>query len=111
MGKSASSREAITLFLADDHPVLRAGLKVSPYRQPDLEVCAEAPNGFEAVTLVETLALDLVVIDVSLPGLNGGDATRQIKKLRPGLPVLALSVHEEIPFVRMMSTRALPATC
>ena len=99
---SLNRARRLRLLLADDHPVLRAGLKVLLTAERDLEVCAEAPNGFEAVTLVETLALDLVVMDVSLPGLNGGDATRQIKKLRPGLPVLALSVHEEIPFVRMM---------
>ena len=99
---SHSDAPWLRLLLVDDHPVLRAGLKALLSAELDLEVSAEAPNGFEAVTLVETLALDLVVMDVSLPGLSGADATRQIKKLRADLPVLALSVHEEIPFVRML---------
>lgn len=99
---SLNEASRLRLLLADDHPVLRAGLKALLSAEPDLEVSAEAPNGLEAVALVEAHALDLVVMDISLPGLNGADATRQIRKLRPGLPVLALSVHEEIPFVRML---------
>jgi DNA-binding NarL/FixJ family response regulator len=92
----------LRLLLVDDHPVLRAGLKALLSAELDLEVTAEASSGLAAVLLVETLGLDLVVMDNSLPGLNGADATRQIKRMRPELPVLALSVHEEIPFVRMM---------
>ena len=90
------------ILLVDDHPVLRAGLKALLSAEPDFDVVAEAADGFEAVTFAESRDLDLVLMDVSLPGLGGADATRQIKKLRPDLPVLALSVHEEIPFVRMM---------
>lgn len=99
---SHSDAPWLRLLLVDDHPVLRAGLKALLSAELDLEVSAEAPNGFEAVTLVETLDLDLVVMDVSLPGQSGADATRQIKQLRADLPVLALSVHEEVPFVRML---------
>jgi DNA-binding NarL/FixJ family response regulator len=98
----AFSDRPLHLLLVDDHPVLRAGLKALLSAELDLEVTAEASGGLAAVMLVETLGLDLVVMDNSLPGVNGADATRQIKKSRPELPVLALSVHEEIPFVRMM---------
>jgi DNA-binding NarL/FixJ family response regulator len=97
-----SETQPLRLLLVDDHPVLRAGLKALLSAEFDFDVSAEAQNGLEAVTLVESMIFDLVVMDVSLPGLNGADATRQIRKLRPELPVLALSVHEEIPFVRML---------
>jgi DNA-binding NarL/FixJ family response regulator len=100
--KAFTDQPPLRLLLVDDHPVLRAGLKALLSAELDLEVTAEASSGLAAVMLVETLGLDLVVMDNSLPGLNGADATRQIKKIRPELPVLALSVHEEIPFVRMM---------
>jgi DNA-binding NarL/FixJ family response regulator len=92
----------LRLLLVDDHPVLRAGLKALLSAELDLEVSAEASSGSAALACVETLELDLVVMDVSLPGLSGADATRQIKKTRAELPVLALSVHEELPFVRML---------
>jgi two-component system, NarL family, response regulator NreC len=63
---------------------------------------AWADNGDAAVELGRSLRPDLVVMDVSLPGLNGAEATREIKAQRSELPVLALSVHEEVPFVRML---------
>jgi len=100
--KAARGERPVRLLLVDDHPILRTGLKALFTAELDCELTAEASNGFEAVSLVEMLALDLVVMDVSLPGLGGADATRQIKKVRPDLPVLAFSGHEEIPFVRMM---------
>jgi len=97
-----SGAQPLRLLLVDDHPVLRAGLKALLLAEIDFLVNAEAATGFEAVEAVQRQTFDLVLMDVSLPGLSGGDATRQIKKLRPHLPVLALSVHEEIPFVRML---------
>jgi CheY-like chemotaxis protein len=109
--ESQTSRHALTtaraqaqlrLLLADDHPVLRAGLKALLSAEPDLKVVAEADTGNAAVELARTLRPDLVVMDVSLPGLNGAEATREIQAQRPELPVLALSVHEEVPFVRML---------
>jgi DNA-binding NarL/FixJ family response regulator len=109
--ESQTPRHAVTvarapaqlrLLLADDHPVLRAGLNVLLSAEPDLKVIAEADTGNAAVELARTLRPDLVVMDVSLPGLNGAEATREIKAQRAELPVLALSVHEEVPFVRML---------
>jgi len=65
-------------------------------------VVAEADNGASAVALSDELQPDLVLMDVSLPGLSGAEATRQIKQVHPELTILALSVHEELPFVRML---------
>ena len=99
---AARAQTQLRLLLADDHPVLRAGLKALLSSEPDLKVIAEADTGTAAVELARSLRPDLVVMDVSLPGLNGAEATREIKTQRSELPVLALSVHEEVPFVRML---------
>lgn len=96
------AREKLTLLLVDDHPVLRAGLKALLSAEQDLVVVAEADNGTSALALSDRLQPDLVLMDVSLPGLSGADATRQIKQAHPELTILALSVHEELPFVRML---------
>lgn len=90
------------MLLVDDHPVLRAGLKALLSAESDLSIVAEAATGRSAVELARSLRPDLIVMDVSLPDLNGAEATREIKKQAPELPVLALSVHEEVPFVRML---------
>jgi DNA-binding NarL/FixJ family response regulator len=92
----------LRLILADDHPVLRAGVKALLSAEPDFSVVAEADNGALAVELACSTHLDLVLMDVSMPHLNGTEATRQIKRMRPELAVLALSVHEEVSFARML---------
>jgi DNA-binding NarL/FixJ family response regulator len=93
--------QPLRLLLADDHPVLRAGLKALLSAEPDFTVIAEAEDGARAVELASSMSPDLVVMDVSMPGLNGTEATRQLKRSRPELAVLALSVHEEVSFARM----------
>ena len=92
----------LKLILADDHPVLRAGLKALLAAQPDFQVIAEADNGHAAVELANRLSPDLMLMDVSMPGMNGTEATRQIKRASPELAVLALSVHEEVSFARVL---------
>src|SRR6188768_2897980 len=94
--------QPLRLLLVDDHPVLRAGLKALLSAEPDLHVVAEADNGSTAVELALQLIPDLIVMDVTLPGLTGAEATRQIKVARPSLLVLALSVHEEVSFARLL---------
>src|SRR3954470_5478704 len=84
----------LRLVLADDHPIVRAGLKTLLSTEPDFSVVAEAETGLAAVELADTLRPDLILMDVSLPGLNGAEATRKIKGLRPEIQILALSVHE-----------------
>jgi DNA-binding NarL/FixJ family response regulator len=95
-------QKRLSLLLVDDHPVLRAGLKALLSAEADLDVIAEADNGRAAVELARSLEPDLIVMDVSLPVLSGAEATRQVKALSPQVPVLALSVHEELPFLRML---------
>ena len=92
----------LKLILADDHPVLRAGLKALLSAEPDFEVIAEADNGTTAVELASSLGPDLILMDVSMPGMNGTEATRQIKRASSELAVLAISVHEEVSFARML---------
>ena len=99
---TSESGQRFRLLLVDDHPVLRAGLNALLSAELDLQVSAEASSAAEAVESIQHERLDLVLMDVSLRGSSGADATRRIKVLRPELPVLALSVHEEIPFVRML---------
>ena len=84
----------IRILLADDHPVVRAGLRTFLESEEDLQVIGEAATGWEAVTLTKELNPDVVVMDISMPG-NGLDATRQIKRLCPGTKVLILTVHAE----------------
>lgn len=92
----------LTLVLVDDHPILRAGLKTLLNAQPGLKVIAEAGTGAEAIELTDRFNPDLILMDVSLAGMSGAEATRQIKRTHPNIPVLALSVHEAGGFVRMM---------
>ena len=83
------------LLIADDHGVVRGGLRLLLDRQPDMEVVAEAADGAEA--LAEALAHqpDLAILDVAMPRLTGLQATREIKALAPGVDVLILSMHDD----------------
>ncbi|MBI2320916.1 MAG: response regulator transcription factor [Chloroflexi bacterium] len=83
----------IRILLADDHAVLRAGLKMLINSQPDMDVVGEASDGATAVRQSETLEPDVVVMDIAMPGVNGLEATRQIRKRQQRTRVLALSMH------------------
>jgi DNA-binding NarL/FixJ family response regulator len=86
--------------LADDHAVVREGLIALINRQRDMEVVGEAADGRAAVELTNRLQPDVVVMDVSMPLMNGARATRQLIELNPGLRILALTVHEERSYLR-----------
>jgi two-component system response regulator NreC len=90
----------IRVLLADDHTVVRRGFALIIAREPDLEVVGEASNGRGAVELAEKLQPDVVVIDVSMPELNGIEGTRRITELCPRTRVLALSMHRDAVYVR-----------
>ncbi len=94
--KAAATRRKI--LVVDDHAVLREGLLPQINREADLVVCGEAVNAREAVAAVEKLEPDLVLADINLPGRNGLELIRDLRALRPGLPVLALSMHDETLF-------------
>jgi DNA-binding NarL/FixJ family response regulator len=86
------------ILLVDDHEVVRRGIRSLLENQPDFEVCAEAADGRLAVELAERLQPDVVVMDLGLPGLNGIEATRQIRRNVRKCKVLALTLHESEHF-------------
>lgn len=90
----------LKILLADDHSLMRRGLRSILESQPGWQVCAEAHTGREAVALAMQLRPDVVVLDVCMPELNGIEATRQIRKASPRTEVLILSVHESDHLVR-----------
>src|SRR2546421_1563960 len=92
----------LRVFLADDHAVVREGLKALINANPEMEVVGEAADGVTAVSRVAELDPDVVVMDVSMPGLNGAKATAQIKEDKPARKVLALTLHEERSYVRLL---------
>ncbi len=88
------------ILLADDHTIVRQGLKLILSAQPDLEVIGEAANGREAVELVQRLKPDLVLMDVAMPELNGIEATRRMVEVNSRIKILVLSMHKEAVYVR-----------
>jgi len=94
----------IRVLVADDHGIVREGLKFVLQQSPDFEVIGEAEDGRTAVSLAEKLMPDVVVIDIGMPQLNGIDATAQILRRSPGSKVLILSMHEdEVYLVRALA--------
>lgn len=87
--------ERSRILLADDHAILRAGLKALLSAEPDMEVVGEAADGEEAVTKTRELRPELVVMDIAMPHLNGIEATRRIKEMGLGTRVLILTMHAE----------------
>ena len=88
------------ILLADDHAVVRQGFRMILSAQPDFEVVAEAANGREAVEMAEKTRPDVVVMDVSMPELNGIEATRRIMEANDRTRILALSMHRDSVYVR-----------
>jgi DNA-binding NarL/FixJ family response regulator len=86
------------VLLADDHELVRDGLRLILEREPDLAVVAEAGDGAEAVQTALRTPLDLAILDVSMPRLTGLQAARQIREHRPDLRVVILSVHDNEQF-------------
>jgi DNA-binding NarL/FixJ family response regulator len=84
----------LRILIADDHPLVRHGLRSVLEAQEGWTVCAEAENGRSAVKLGMELKPDVFLIDVTMPELNGLDATRQICRERPNAPILILTMHE-----------------
>ena len=102
MAPKASCKKII---LVDDHPVLRKGLVRLIDAKDGFEVCGEASTATEALPMIRQLAPDLVIVDIGLPGTSGIDLTKTIRAEFPKLPVLILSMHEEV----LYATRALRA--
>ena len=90
----------IKLLLADDHEIVREGLRALLKAYRDCEIVGEAADGRQAVALVKELKPDIVILDISMPLLNGLEATRQILKIRPQTKVLILTMHESDSLIR-----------
>ena len=96
---------AIQVLIVDDHAVLRAGLRMLLDAEPDIEVIGEAQNGATAIQMVENNPPDVVVLDISMPGLSGSDAIGLILKSCPSTKVLILTMHSDVIYVRQMFQR------
>lgn len=92
----------VCLVLADDHAMMREGLKALLAREPDLAVVGEACNGKQTVELARKVGAHVVVMDVAMPELNGIEAARKLLKANPAIKIVALSGHANREFVREM---------
>ena len=85
----------LRIMLAEDHETVREGLRLIINAQQDMEVCAEADNGTTAIEIAQTLQPDVVVMDITMPGLNGLQATKKLRRLCPQMKILALTRHTD----------------
>ena len=92
--------EKVRVLLVDDHTVVRRGLRKILESTPEIEIVGEVGDGTQAIAAATSLRPDVVLMDVSLPGLNGIEATRQIAAARPNTQVLMLSMHADEQYVR-----------
>ena len=92
----------IEVLITDDHSIIRDGLKSMLAGHPEINVTGQASNGKEAIEFLKTKAVDIVLMDISMPVMNGIDATKLISKQFPLTWVIALSIHEENEYLRYM---------
>ncbi|HKZ83779.1 MAG TPA: response regulator transcription factor [Anaerolineae bacterium] len=85
--------DKVRVLIADDHTIVRSGVRLLLQAEPDIEVVGEALNGDEAVALAASLRPDVVLMDIAMPGMGGLEATRQIKARFPEMHVLVLTMH------------------
>lgn len=93
---------SVTILIADDHKIMRDGLRLLLEKEKGFEVIAEAKNGRETIGLAEQLRPDIIIMDISMDDLNGMDATRQIAAKGWGCRIIALSMHADKRFVAGM---------
>jgi DNA-binding NarL/FixJ family response regulator len=93
---------SLRILLADDHKITRQGLRSLLEKQQDMEVVAEAENGREAIRLAAEMAPDVVIMDITMPDMNGVEATRQILIKSPDIKIIGLSMHSDTVFVTEM---------
>ena len=88
------------ILIADDHAVVRSGLRLILGTQPDLEVIGEASTGEEAVEKVIALRPDILLLDIAMPGLNGLEAARQIRQQAPQVRIIVLTIYDDEAYLR-----------
>lgn len=86
------------IMIVDDHPILRKGLSMLIEQEPDLMVDGEAEDAQKAMELIESLSPDMIIVDISLPGIDGVELLKMIKLRHPDLPTLVVSMHDESLF-------------
>lgn len=91
-----------SIIIADDHGLIRAGLRALLNGMPDIEVVGEAADGLSVLKLAAELKPDIVLMDISMPGLSGIEATEQLREIVPKTRILALTVHEDEGMLRKM---------
>lgn len=91
---------AIRVLIADDHAIVRAGLRALINGEPGMELVGEATNGEEAIQLAQLVNPNVIVLDLSMPGLDGIQATRKIKREQPEVRILILTIHEDEALLR-----------
>ena len=96
----AEEAGALRILLADDHLTVRYGLKLMIDQQPDMKVVAEASDGRAALELAQASEFDVIVLDISMPGMNGLEATRQLRQLRPGIAIVTLTRHSDDAYLQ-----------
>ena len=94
-----NSAKPITVLLAEDHMIVREGLKKLLESESDIEVVGEATTGRQAVDLAEKLRPTVIIMDIAMPQMNGLEATRQILKSQPGVKIIILSAHSDDAYV------------
>jgi two-component system, NarL family, response regulator NreC len=99
---SVRGKKPISIIVADDHQIVRQGLRLLLESEPDMKVIAEACNGREVLRQAQELLPDVIIMDITMPELNGIEATRQILSITPGVKVLALSMNADSHFVLNM---------
>lgn len=98
-----NSAKQITVLIADDHMIMREGLRKLLEAEDDIEVVGEAATGRKAVELTQKIHPDVVVMDIAMPQMNGLEATRQIHKAAPNVKILILSAHSDDAYVESVS--------
>jgi two-component system, NarL family, response regulator NreC len=88
------------VLIVDDHAFIRRGVQTILHSFPEWEFCGEAENGKEAIRLADELKPEVIIMDVSMPGLNGIEATRAIRKTQPGVKIVLLTLHESAELLR-----------
>jgi DNA-binding NarL/FixJ family response regulator len=89
----------IRLLLADDHPLIRAGFKSMLVKNERFEIVGEAENGTDLLTLTAALLPDMILTDISMPGMNGLEALQKVKKQYPAIKCIVLTMHEEREYI------------
>ncbi|MHC4666599.1 MAG: response regulator [Planctomycetota bacterium] len=97
----SNSESETKILIVDDHPIVRRGLVQLIDQEPGFKVCAEADDAEQALEAIEKQQFDLAVVDISLLGTNGLQLTEKLKSQHPHLPVLILTMHDELRYVEL----------